>query len=147
MCLIIYNISLISCIVKRRSVGMFRGVGIDIVDINRISKMVDDYGHQFLEKIYTPSEIEWCSKKAFSATHYAGRWAAKEAFYKALPDHLQPLLGWKSIQVLPNTDGRRPLIDVCDDRLRNELRKESIHKLHLSISHEKGHCAAIVMLE
>ncbi|MFP4012891.1 MAG: holo-ACP synthase [Chitinispirillaceae bacterium] len=126
---------------------MFRGVGIDIVDIDRISKMVENYGHQFLEKIYTLSEIEWCSRKAFSATHYAGRWAAKEAFYKALPDHLQPLSGWKSIQVLPNADGRRPIIDVCDDGLKGELQREFIHMFHLSISHEKSHCAAIVILE
>ncbi|MFP4162383.1 MAG: holo-ACP synthase [Chitinispirillaceae bacterium] len=126
---------------------MFRGLGIDIVDIERISKMIEDYQEHFLEKIYTPSEIDWCSQKVFSATHYSGRWAAKEAFYKALPDHLQPLSGWKSIQILPDSVSHRPVIDICDRKLKDGLKRENVEFFHLSISHEKKHCAAVVMLE
>ncbi len=126
---------------------MTRGLGVDIVEIARISDMLEKYGVQFLEKIYTPLEIEFCSAKAFPAIHFAGRWAAKEAFYKALPDNLQAYSSWKSIQVLPGSAGRRPVVDICDKQLEDELNNNGIMKILLSISHEKSHCIAAVILE
>ena len=118
---------------------MFKGLGIDIVDIARMGKVIEGYGPQFLQKVYTPSEIAWFSAKAFPKVHFAGRWAAKEAFYKALPDRLQALSGWKSIRILPDSAGRRPLIEICDERLRVKLEREQVVRFHLSISHEKSH--------
>lgn len=80
---------------------MVLGLGIDIVEIGRMEQMISKYDMQFLQKVFTAEEIVWGKTKAFPPLHFAGRWAVKEAFYKALPSVCQSLSGWKSIQVLP----------------------------------------------
>ncbi|MDR0307778.1 MAG: holo-ACP synthase [Chitinispirillales bacterium] len=123
-----------------------KGLGIDIVEIARISRMADKYGRQFLQKIYTAAEIDFCLAKALPGVHFAGRWAVKEAFYKALPQNIQPFSSWKSIQVLSGERGK-PYVDVCERKLQNALYEACISSIHMSISHERSHCAAVVMLE
>jgi holo-[acyl-carrier-protein] synthase len=124
-----------------------KGIGIDIAEISRLSKIAERYGEKFLNKIYTPAEIGLCVRAGgLAGARLAGRWAAKEAFYKALPDGLQPLSSWKSVQIL--ADGRgRPYIDICDERLSEALRGCGVSAIHLSITHERAHCAAVVALE
>ncbi|KMQ52656.1 Holo-[acyl-carrier protein] synthase [Chitinispirillum alkaliphilum] len=126
---------------------MIRGIGTDIVEIDRIGKLIEKYANHFIEKVYTSKEILWCSKKAVPAVHYAGRWAVKEAFYKALPDTCQPFSSWKSIEILPGSKNGRPAIRVVDQKLTEMLESEQIENIHLSISHEKKQCVAVVILE
>jgi holo-[acyl-carrier protein] synthase len=125
-----------------------KGIGIDIAEISRLSKIAERYGDKFLGKVYTSAEIDLCARAGggLAGARLAGRWAAKEAFYKALPDGLQRLSSWKSVQIL--ADGRgRPYIDVCDARLRGALQDCGVSAVHLSITHERAHCAAVVALE
>ena len=126
---------------------MLKGVGIDIVEIGRISRMVETYGDLFLCKVFTEKEIFWCRQKAVPAIHFAGRWAAKEAFYKALPDQLQPFSSWKSIEILPEEGNSKPRIIICEDKLLIKMQSQSVKQVHLSISHEKSVCTAIVIIE
>ena len=121
------------------------GMGIDIVEISRLARIVSRYGDRFVQKIYTPEEAAFCGG-AGAAARYAGRWAAKEAFYKALPAGAQRLASWRSVQALPDASGR-PAIEVCDARLRAALDGLGVARLHLSISHERTHCVAVVLLE
>jgi len=122
-------------------------MGIDIVEISRLAKIIDRYGDKFTGKIYTPAEIDFCMRvsEARAAIHYAGRWAAKEAFYKALPSDVQPLSSWKSVQVLADGAGK-PCVDVCDGGLRAALACIGVSSIHLSITHERTHCVAAVIL-
>jgi len=124
-----------------------RGIGVDIAEISRLSKIVDRYGEKFLGKVYTAAEVELCvcGGKA-RAERLAGRFAAKEAFYKALPAAAQAVSSWKSVQVLADGAGR-PRLDVCDERLRQALSDCGVASIHLSISHERSHCVAVVVLE
>jgi holo-[acyl-carrier protein] synthase len=124
-----------------------KGLGVDIVEIGRIAALVARYGDHFLNKVYTPAEIEYCTTAAQPAIHYAGRWAVKEAFYKALPDECQPAARWKSIEVLPSRGSRKPAITIVDAGLRNLLKRAGVRFTHASISHEKSHCVAVVVLE
>jgi len=123
-----------------------KGLGTDIVEIARISAMAEKYAGHFLHKIYTDTEIEFCKAKALPGVHFAGRWAVKEAFYKALPASVQPFSSWKSIQVLSGEQGR-PYIDVCDERLNSALSAAGVSSIHLSISHERAFCVAVVILQ
>ncbi|NLE02026.1 MAG: holo-ACP synthase [Fibrobacter sp.] len=123
------------------------GVGIDIVDIKRIARLIEKYGDGFTKKVFTDNEIQHCSKSYSASSHFAGRWAVKEAFYKALPDSCQPFSSWKSIEILPGEGTRKPKIVVCTDELQNALKKSEISKIHVSISHEQEFCTAIVILE
>lgn len=125
---------------------MVKGMGVDVVEIERIANIINKYGELFLSKVFTEKEISWCSAKAFPATHFAGRWASKEAFYKALPSSCQPHSSWKSIEIIPDKDGK-PQIKVCSEELEKIMLDETISRIHLSISHERSLCTSIVLLE
>lgn len=123
-------------------------MGIDIIEISRLSRIISRYGGKFISRIYTPAEADFGSRanEARAAIYYAGRWAAKEAFYKALPADVQPLSSWLSVQILADGAGR-PCIEVCDERLRAALAGIGVSSVHLSITHERTHCAAVVIVE
>lgn len=124
---------------------MIVGCGIDLVEIVRIENLIGKYDHAFLEKVYTAAEINDCPGKAKTGLHYAGRWAAKEAFFKALPDHCQKIYHFKSVQILGS--GSRPELVICDGRLFEAARQTGISVIHCSISHERDLCVAVVILE
>ncbi len=126
---------------------MIRGVGIDIVEIERIKKLIEKYSAHFLDKVFTAREIAYCSAKAYPAIHFSGRWAAKEAFYKALPTLYQPIATWKSIEILPDALSGRPEIHVLSSELAAFFREEQMNVPLLSISHERSMCTAIVVFE
>jgi holo-[acyl-carrier protein] synthase len=127
---------------------MIKGYGIDIVEISRIKRLITRYEKQFKEKVFTGPEITYCNAKAAPEIHYAGRWAVKEAFYKALPESCQKHSFWKSIEIIPSGEmSGKPKIRICTDILQEHLEKEEIHSFHLSISHERKYCIASVILE
>lgn len=127
---------------------MIIGIGADIADIGRVERMIGKYGDRFCVKVFTGPEMIYCGKMASPAIHFSGRWAAKEAFYKALPHVIQPRSTWKSIQIVTREGNRRPVIEVIDPVLTEALSIAGITRIHLSISHEqKGYCVAFVVLE
>ncbi len=125
---------------------MIKGLGVDIVEIDRITKMISRYGDLFLNKVFTPSEITFCSKHIQKQIPFAGRWAVKEAFYKALPRNLQKISGWKSVQ-LARPEREKPFLDICDERLRESMTEDGITCPFVSVSHEKHYCVATVILQ
>ena len=78
---------------------MILGLGTDIVEVDRISRMLADHGSHFLERIYSPEEIAHCMPRREPAPHLAGRWAAKEACSKALGTGLRMGIAWKDMAV------------------------------------------------
>jgi len=124
------------------------GIGIDIAQISRIAGAVDRYGERFIRRVYTPLETDFCcGGGGASGSRFAGRWAAKEAFYKALPPEAQPFASWLSVQTLPDGTYGRPRLEVCGVRLKLALSEAGVSAIHLSITHERTHCAAVVVLE
>ncbi|MCL2183228.1 MAG: holo-ACP synthase [Chitinispirillia bacterium] len=125
-----------------------KGMGIDIVEISRLARVLSRYGDKFIGRIYTPAEAAACDRlsEARSAVYYAGRWAAKEAFYKALPAGVQHLSSWQDVQILSDGMGRSSVC-VCTGRLREALAGIGVGSVHLSITHERTHCVAVVVLE
>ena len=76
------------------------GLGLDATDIDRVSDTIDRYGDRFLQRIFTPGEIEYCLRRRVPAIHFAGRFAAKEAAMKALgTGHSQGVL-WRDVEVV-----------------------------------------------
>ncbi|MCX5850396.1 MAG: holo-ACP synthase, partial [Deltaproteobacteria bacterium] len=63
---------------------MIYGIGIDLVENNRLEKIIEKWGSKFLERVFSPGEIKYCGKHVQSSTHYGARFAAKESFLKAL---------------------------------------------------------------
>lgn len=80
-------------------------IGCDVVEIERIQRLIERYGDRFFEKILTQKEKAYCLRAASPAPCLAGRFAAKEALSKALGCGIGPALSWHDMEILPNTLG------------------------------------------
>jgi holo-[acyl-carrier protein] synthase len=76
------------------------GIGIDATDIPRVAEILEKYGARFLERVFTPGEIAYCTKRRNPAPHLAGRFAVKEAAMKALGTGQSQGVIWKDIEVV-----------------------------------------------
>jgi len=118
--------------------------GTDIIEIDRIKKSIEDkkVGNAFKERVYTENEIAYCeSKKSQKYQHYAARFAAKEAVFKAISEQLENkyVISWKDIEINNNKQGR-PELNLVGIELKN------IEDIDLSISHCKEYAVANVTL-
>lgn len=116
--------------------------GTDIIEIERVKESIENLGEKFLERVYTKKEIEYCeSKKKQKYQHYAARFAAKEALFKAISWKLEDKyeICWKDIEVLNNKQGR-PELKVIGVDLKN------IENIDISISHCKSYAVANVVV-
>lgn len=116
------------------------GVGTDIVDVSRISNMIEKYGDSFLKKTFTDSEINYCSAFSDSQLHFAARFAAKEAMAKALGTGFRRELSLKGLS-LENDSLGMPLA-VLDSAAKAALAKIGGKKMSVSISHLKEYAIA-----
>ncbi len=114
--------------------------GIDIVKIDRIAGIITDKKDAFLERIFSVEEIAYCDAKANKYQHYAARFAAKEAFLKAL-HQTSPDITYKDIVV--SKDGDVPRITLASEKERFLSGKST----SLSISHEKEFAVAVVVID
>ena len=115
--------------------------GIDIIEISRIKKSIEDLGEKFIDNIYTEEEKKYCeSKKNQKYQHYAVRFAAKEAAFKAISEELNDKyeLCWKDYEVINDENGR-PMIKI------NKLNK-NIESIDVSLSHCKEYATANVAI-
>ncbi|MCX7726022.1 MAG: holo-ACP synthase [Chitinispirillaceae bacterium] len=126
---------------------MIKGIGIDVVQIDRIKRLIEKYDLHFLKRVFTEEEILYCQKMAEPSIHFAGRWASKEAFYKALPFSLQKISSWKSVEIISDSQNGSPQIKILSTALLEAFKNYNISLCHLSISHEKEFCVALVVLE
>jgi len=124
---------------------MIIGCGIDLVNINRIKKIIIKWDSRFLKKIYTNQEINYCEKKKANRFHsYAGLFAAKEAWVKAIGTGFRNIK-WKEIEVKSNNLGKPEL--YLSKRLITKFKMKEIHSTHLSISHTETVAVALVIIE
>lgn len=117
---------------------MVRGLGIDIVEIDRVRAAVAEFGARFLHRIFTEHERTYCAARGDAAASYAVRWAAKEAFAKAA--RLHPAPSWIDVEVVMR-DGRPSL--AVSETLRARL---GPHALHVSLAHGREEAVAVVLL-
>jgi holo-[acyl-carrier protein] synthase len=121
---------------------MVEGVGIDIVEVSRIQKSIEDYGFLFTGKIFTKEEINYCMDKPNPYQHYAARFAAKEAFSKATGTGWNSDFSWQEVEVLNEKNGK-PYLRLSGNCQRNFGTK----KIFLSLSHSGDYVAAVVIIE
>ncbi len=121
---------------------MIIGVGIDIIEIERIKKSVDKFGDNFLNKIYTKSELEYCLNKSSKYQHLAARFAAKEAVYKALTTGWHEKATWQDIEISNEPNGM-PIVSL-KGKLKTFLSNNSSLKISMSHSRDYVSCVAII---
>lgn len=124
---------------------MIYGVGIDIVQISRIEKALQRWGEKFRNRIFTSGEVFYCQKKRNGAANYAGRFAAKEAFVKALGVGMRRGIHWRDIEVARGPLGK-PILKVSG-RAQEICQKEGIKEILVTLTHDREYSSALVILE
>jgi holo-[acyl-carrier protein] synthase len=124
---------------------MIVSTGIDIVEVYRIAETMTRTP-RFAERVFTPAERAYCDAKgAAAAQSYAGRFAAKEAFLKALKTGWRGKIGWQDIEVVNDPDGV-PTLNLHGEAARL-FEKSGAAQMHISISHTSEHAVAQVIFE
>ncbi len=115
--------------------------GVDIIEIARIQESIETTNGKFLERVYTKSEMEYCeSKNKAKYQHYAARFAAKEAFFKAISENFNNYeITWKDIEVTNDVKGR-PEVHLLNKEI------PQIESIDLSLSHCKEYAIANVAI-
>jgi len=123
------------------------GIGTDIINIKRLEKLLKNNGKKFKNKIFTKSEILYCEKKKNSSPYYAKRFAAKEAFSKALGTGFRKNITFKNIVITNNNYGK-PSITLkggVDAFLKKKIKNKK-YKIYLSLSDDLPWAQATVII-
>ena len=113
--------------------------GVDLIEINRIEEVIARHGKHYLERIYTPAELEQCGRRAESL---AGRFAAKEAVAKALGSGIGDV-SWKEIEVLGD-EQHAPRLTLYGTA-KQKAGELGLTTWSVSISHSQSHSVALVV--
>lgn len=124
---------------------MIVGIGTDIVSVERIRHALDRFGERFVKRVLTPPERARFERTRARASHLAKRWAAKEAFSKAIGTGIHAPFTWQSISVGRDARGK-PLV-VPDDAMAAHLASLGVTGMHLSLTDDAGVAVAFVVLE
>ncbi len=112
--------------------------GTDIIEIDRIQRAIQNAGDKFLQTVFTQKEIEYCeTKKNQKYQHYAARFAAKEAAFKALSKLVQHKMDWKMFEVAKLQNGKPEI------KVNREI--ANLESIDISISHCKQYATANVI--
>jgi holo-[acyl-carrier protein] synthase len=124
---------------------MIYGIGVDIVKIERFERALERWGHRLRERVFTPQELSICQSKAYPGRHFALRFAAKEAFLKALGIGMFQGVAWNEIEIVNDPLGRpRMNLEGAAQRI---CQAKGIQGIFVSISHEQDYGVAEVVLE
>lgn len=116
--------------------------GTDIIEISRVEKSINNTNGRFIKDIYTKKEIEYCENRGKAKyQHYAARFAAKEALFKAISEFLNDKyeVSWQNAQIINDENGK-PHIEFID------VEFPQIESIDISISHSKEYAVAQVVL-
>jgi holo-[acyl-carrier protein] synthase len=124
---------------------MIYGTGVDLVQVERIEKVIERWGDRFINRVFTKEERKFCLKRTSPASAFSLRFAAKEAFSKAIGTGMRKGVFWRDIEVF-HFPGGRPGLKV-HGHSEEICKREKICGLHLSLSDEGVYGIAMVVLE
>lgn len=124
---------------------MIVGTGVDVIEVARIRAAVERFGNRFLNRVFTPEEIRYCTSKLNAAERLAARFAAKEAGMKAVGTGLRHGVSWHDLEVVRAPSGK-PSLHLTGKVAEFASRLGYAH-VHLSLSHTAEHAIAFVILE
>lgn len=124
---------------------MICGIGVDIVAIERFQRFIDAGNSAVMERLFTPDERSLCRSRKDVASCMAARFAAKEAFLKALGTGLRAGISWQDMEVSNNALGKPEL--TLSGKAAEQVKVNGATGAHLSLSHDSGNAVAMVVLE
>lgn len=124
---------------------MIVGIGVDQVEVARMARLLDRWPERSRARLFTDGERGTCDRRRSAAECFAARFAAKEAFLKALGTGLARGISWREVEVASSAPGRPRL--RLHEVARRRLREAGARSVHLSFTHEAGTATAFVVLE
>lgn len=122
------------------------GIGVDLVEIERVQRMLDERGDRMLARLFTDLEAAYAMSRSVPARHLAARLAAKEAAFKALAGSDDArIIGWRELEVV-SRNGNSPLLRM-HGRAEERAASLGVTRVHLSVTHSDSAAAAMVVLE
>ena len=121
------------------------GLGVDVVDLERFSRIAEKWGSRFTERMFTSTERNYCERKACRIESYAASFAAKEAFLKAIGIGLRRGLHWKELEVRHDRYGR-PCLRITG-KARSIMEGCGAGKCHVRLGPTPSGAVAVVLLE
>lgn len=124
---------------------MIVGIGLDVVEPQRIQRALQEFGAQFKVRVFTAYEIAYCDSKAYPHLHFAARFAAKEALLKALGTGLRAGMQWLDMELRTDDKGKPAfkLFGITNDMVTTL----KITHIMVSLTHHRSCAAAVVVLE
>ena len=128
---------------------MILGIGTDLVNIERVRKVLDRFGERFEKRVFSELEIQRSRRKYDPSSSYAKRWAAKEACSKALGIGLRMGISWKEMHIVNLRSGKPELIvgGKAKDVLKDITPEGYIPKINVSLTDDHPWAKAIVIIE
>lgn len=123
---------------------MIYGIGIDLIEVKRVARLIEG-GIRFKERIYTARERAYCDQKRHGSQNYAARFAAKEAFFKALGTGWRGGLTFQDVEILNDERGKPEI--VLHNKAREAAERLRISRIHVSLTHIKEMASSVVTLE
>ncbi len=123
---------------------MIIGIGVDLIDVTRFESIIYRWQQRFLRRVFTDKEISYCNTKKHPAQRFATRYAAKEAFIKALFPRGQKGIRLKDIEI--DQRENRPIVNL-NGKVKDLADKRKIKEIHLMVSHDGDYGIANVVLE
>ena len=135
-------------VVKARALNIL-GIGNDLCDVARMAGLIQRYGPRLLDQTFTRAEQDLARRQPDQPLFYAWRFAAKEAFVKALGTGIAERMSWTDVEVLASPEGL-PVATISGEalvQLKHLAEREGDATVHLSITHDARFAAAFVILE
>lgn len=124
---------------------MIVGIGTDVVSIERIAGVLERHGERFVNRVLAPAERERYQRTRAKAGHLAKRWAAKEAFAKAIGTGIHAPFTWHSISISRDEKGAPGILPSAP--MASYLLQRGVRRAHVSLSDDAGVAVAFVVLE
>jgi holo-[acyl-carrier protein] synthase len=124
---------------------MIIGIGLDMVDVDRMREALERGGQSFEDRVFTLGERDYCSRRADRALALAARFAAKEAFFKALGTGFGEGNSLLDVEIVSLENGR-PTLRVSG-AAEARARELGVRSMHVSLTHEHAVAAGVVVLE
>ena len=121
------------------------GIGIDIIEVERIQKSFEKFGERFLKRILHPNEINYCLSHRVPAPFLAARFAGKEAISKAFGTGVGAQLGWQDMEIGRKASGE-PFV-ILHEAGQKLLETRGARTVLISLSHTQVHATAMAILE
>jgi len=123
------------------------GIGIDVVEVERIGSSMDEFGEAFVKRIFTPNEIVYCKSQKRPAIHYAARFAAKEAIAKAFGTGIGKQISWLDMEISRQPSGEpKVIMSGGGEKYAQSLK---VVDIKISLTHAEHYAAAnaVVLVE